>query len=108
MLGRTLGSWDVACDIAGSLPEALRKMQASEVDAVLLNVRLAEGDIAAASAALLSVGIREGRSTIPPILALIPPTWEKGTVTPGEGVMDVVPKPVDPSVLFAKLAAVRA
>jgi hypothetical protein len=89
------------------LPEALRKMPALDVDAILLNVRLAEGDLAAAAAALLSVGPRAGRGAVPPILALIPATWEKGTVRPGEGVMDVVPKPVDPSVLFAKLAAVR-
>jgi DNA-binding response OmpR family regulator len=107
VLGRTLGSWDVACDVAGTLPEAVKKMTGSSVDAVLLNVRLAEGDITAAAAALRGAGGRLAPTAMPPILALIPPTWDKGTVSVGNGVMDVVPKPVDPSVLFAKLAAVR-
>ena len=107
VLGRTLGSWDIVCELAGTLPEALRRMKGADVDAVLLNVRLAEGNVAAAAAALHNVGREDPRSTPPAVFALIPSTWDKGTVQPGNGVLDVVPKPVDPSVLFAKLAAVR-
>ena len=108
VLRRTLGSWDIACELAGNLPDALRRMKAADIDAVLLNVRLAEGNVAAAASALHSVAIDNPRSTPPAVFALIPSTWEKGSVLPGNGVLDVVPKPVDPSVLFAKLAAVRS
>lgn len=107
VLGRTLGLWDVGCEVAGSVPEALGKLPGLDVDAVLLNVRLADGDAATAASALLGVAISDGRSTIPAIFALTPPTWDKGAVTLGQAFMDVVPKPVDPSVLFAKLAAIR-
>ena len=108
VLGRTLGSWEVTCDLARSLPEALRRLKESDVDAVLLNVRLADGDVAAAASALHGAVRSNPGSTPPAVFALIPSTWERGRVRPGNGVLDVVPKPVDPSILFAKLAAVRA
>lgn len=107
VLGRTLKSWDVTCELAGNLSEALHRIKSSDVDAVLLNVRLAEGDIAAAAAAIHRAGPSDPRRTPAAVFALIPPTWDKETIRPGNGVLDIVPKPVDPSVLFAKLAAVR-
>jgi PAS domain S-box-containing protein len=108
VLGRTLASWDVTCEVAATLREALTTLKGADIGAVLLNVRLAEGDVAAAASALLNAGSREpGKNAAPAILALLPSTWDKGTIRPGDGILDVVPKPVDPSVLFAKLAAVR-
>jgi CheY-like chemotaxis protein len=108
VLGRTLASWDVTCEVAATLREALTTLKGADIGAVLLNVRLAEGDVAAAASALLNAGSREpGQNAAPAILALLPSTWDKGSVRPGDGILDVVPKPVDPSVLFAKLAAVR-
>ena len=106
VLGRTFAAWDVSCEVAASLSDGIRRMQSSEVDVVLLNVRLAEGDLAAAASALVAASMGQARRTIPAILALIPSTWDKGSMAEGR-VLDIVPKPVDPSVLFAKLAAFR-
>ncbi|MBA3637693.1 MAG: hypothetical protein H0W53_00110 [Acidobacteria bacterium] len=70
-------------------------------------MRLAEGDVAAAASAFHNVGIDDPRSSPPAVFALIPSTWDKGPSNPGMACWMWSQRPVDPSVLFAKLAAVR-
>lgn len=106
VLGRTLAAWEVACDVSPTLDDAKASLGREQFDVILVNVRLAaDEDPAAVAAALQTASAGSGR--LPAILALVPSSVSAEPIELGGAVLDVVRKPVDPSILFAKLAAVR-
>jgi CheY-like chemotaxis protein len=106
VVGRALESWDVRYDVSPTVRESTEKMRTGTYDAVLLNVRAADGDVRAATTAILAASSDEGRT--PLVLALTPSAEEAAEIANEDSpLMDAVTKPVDPSVLYAKLAAAR-
>ena len=106
VLGRALTAWDVTYDICATAAEAERLLQSVSYDAVLVNVRLTKGDAAGTARTLLAAAAAAGAR--PALLALMPATADDATSALGSAFVDVVPKPVDATVLFAKLASVKA
>ena len=107
MIGRSLAAWDVIYDACPTVTDAEAMLKGTPYDAVLLNLRLAEGDTAAAAGRLKAASI-SGRRAVPLLLGLVPSAADQTAATPAEGLDDVVSKPVDASLLFAKLSSVRA
>lgn len=104
MIGRSLASWDVVYEACPTVADAETLLKGTAYDAVLLNLRLAGKDPGAVAA-----GLRAARGTgaLPLILGLVPSSSDQAGAT-ADGLDDVVSKPVDPSLLFAKLSSVRA
>lgn len=106
MIGRSLAAWDVIYDVCPTVTDAETMMKEAPYDAVLLNLRLAEGDPAAAADRLKTASGR-GRRAAPLILGLVPSAPDQPGAGATEGLDDAVSKPVDASLLFAKLSSVR-
>jgi len=105
MVGRSLDAWGVKFDVALTVSEAVDRARANAYDAVLLSARLANGAAAAARAIREAAG---ERSPVPAVLALGALRAADLEHQHQDLITDIVPKPVDPTVLFAKLAALRS
>lgn len=105
MVGRSLTAWDVIYDACPTLTDAETMLKSASYDAVLLNLRLAGKDPAAAADRLRTA---KGQGAVPLILGLVPSAPDQAGAGTPEGLDDVVSKPVDPTLLFAKLSSVRA
>jgi len=101
VLGRALTSWAVTHDVCPTIDQAARQLRDAVYDVVVLSARTANGDVPQAAAHLSAAS---GRSV--PVFVLARSAAEAAALSPGGAIADVLPKPVDTSVLFAKLASV--
>lgn len=105
MIGRALNSWDVAHDLCTTVAQALEKLHTSRYDVVLVSARLTNGDPYAAGRTIASAASVAGSAV--PMVLLSAAASGAAAISPGDVYVDVLPKPLDPSVLYAKLASVR-
>ena len=106
LIGRSLSAWDVVYDACPTLADAETLVKAASYDAVLLNLRLAPGDPSAAARRLKTAGSPGRVRTL--VFGLVPSTGDQAITGVPEEFDDIVSKPVDSSLLFAKLSSVRA
>lgn len=103
MVGRALTSWQVGHEVCPTVTHAIEKLRSTPVDLVLVSAKLTDGDPAGAGRAIASA-VAGSRM---PLVLLAPASAAVEAAARADVYVDVLPKPVDPSVLFATLASVR-
>jgi CheY-like chemotaxis protein len=103
VLGRALASWGVTYEVCPTVADGAARLRTNRYDAVLLATRAEQQELESASAAL--IGAVPSSNEPPQVFALAPSASEAAQLSAGGRVVAILPKPVDTSVLFAKLAS---
>jgi PAS domain S-box-containing protein len=102
IVGKALSSWGVAFDLSQSLSDASTRLGSAQYDAVLLGIRPEHADLDSVSSTMLGAVHHGGPR--PQLIVLARSTADAAKLTTA-GNVPVLAKPVDTSVLFAKLAS---
>ena len=105
ILERALRSWGALSNVSTTIDDAIARMRTGRYDAVLLSTRVA-GQGAESAATILQDAARSTGQQ-PQVLVLARSSAEAAGIVAGGSIAGVLHKPVEASVLFAKLAAGR-